>query len=44
MKEFSEKKSDENDSVSDVKINIFDYFCRFGKMANKKADIELFIS
>ena len=44
MKECSEIKSDENDSLRDVKINIFDYFCRFGKMANKKTDIELFIS
>ena len=43
-RESSDKKSDENDLLSNVKINIFDYFCRFGKMMNKKGDIELFIS
>ena len=40
----TEMKLDEIGSLSNVDINIFDYFCRFGKIANKKADIELFIS
>lgn len=38
----TELNDDENNSLSEVNINIFDYFCRFGKMMNKKADIKLF--
>ena len=33
-----------NESLSDVNINLFDYFCGFGKIKSKKSDIELFIS
>lgn len=33
---------DKNESLSELNINIFDYFCRFGKMINKKVDIKLF--
>ena len=34
----------DNESISDVNINLFDYFCGFGKIKNKKSDIQLFIS
>ena len=42
----SEKKENEIDdeSISDIKFNIFDFFCNFGKIENKRADIELFYS
>ena len=42
----SQKKENEkeDESISDIKFNIFDFFCNFGKLENKRADIELFYS
>jgi hypothetical protein len=38
------EKDIENESISEIKFNIFDFFCNFGKLENKRADIELFYS
>ena len=38
-----EKKS-ENESIDEVRVNLFDFFCNFGNIGNKRADIELFNS
>ena len=41
----NDKENDiESESISDIKFNIFDFFCNFGKIENKRADIELFYS
>ena len=42
----SQKKENEieDESISDIKFNIFDFFCSFGKIENKRADIELLYS
>ena len=42
----SQKKENEkeDESISDIKFNIFDFFCNFGKIENKRADIELLYS
>jgi hypothetical protein len=40
----SQKKEIEDESISDIKFNIFDFFCSFGKIENKRADIELLYS
>ena len=40
--DYKKDQKDEKVLLSDVNINIFDYFCRFGKLANKKVDIKLF--
>ena len=37
-----EEKSNGNESISNVNINLIDYFCRFGKKANQKVDVKLF--
>jgi len=46
IKSCGDIRSNDNDyeNISDVNINIFDYFCSFGKISNKRSDIELFIS
>jgi len=38
-----ENKS-ENELIGEVRVNLFDYFCNFGIIENKRADIELFNS
>ena len=40
--DYKKEEKDENALLSDINFNIFDYFCRFGKLANKKVDIKLF--
>ena len=46
IKSCGDIRSNDNDyeNISDVNINIFDYFCSFCKISNKRSDIELFIS
>ena len=38
------EKKNENESIDEVRVNLFDFFCNFGNIGNKRADIELFNS
>ena len=34
----------DDESIDEVRVNLFDFFCTFGNIENKRADIELFNS
>jgi hypothetical protein len=41
--DLKKENKNENESIDEVRVNLFDYFCNFG-IENKRADIELFNS